>query len=403
MTDTTPYERHEGRGSDAAARIRALLGNTPSERAARIFAVLVCSGMATIFATKWLGYGTVVTTGLPVVVMVGYALLLKFRNLRVSDEQAADNFYYMGFLFTLTSLGMALYQFGQGEGVEQIIRNFGIALATTITGIALRILWLQTRLDPVEIEHQTRLELADASRSLTAEMSNSAREFTQFRADSLQMVEEGFERVRVLAEEASERTRESLAGIVEAGREPLDEASRAFAERTDAIAEVLKERITTQDNLFARGHEALTEMYDGMAQDVKEVRKHLKSLERMLSKVQTPEEIVRIEMDDVISGLRAAIDDAGEQSRVLKEKWADGSDALTSAAASVDEIARRLSDPPEPRDTSNELMAEVRRTAEAVVERLDRLSDAFERGSTSRAVVRPRPEGLVYRGQKVPS
>jgi len=45
--------------------------------------------------------------------MIGYALLiwLAARACGLRDDQAGDNLYYMGFLFTLTSLGVSAYQF----------------------------------------------------------------------------------------------------------------------------------------------------------------------------------------------------------------------------------------------------------------------------------------------------
>jgi len=72
------------------------------------------------------------------------------RNLRLRDDQSGDNLYYMGFLFTLTSLGVSLYQFSVERAAEEIVQNFGIAIASTITGIALRVVFNQMRRDPVE-------------------------------------------------------------------------------------------------------------------------------------------------------------------------------------------------------------------------------------------------------------
>ena len=69
--------------------------------------------------------------------MVGYAVLLGARLFRLRDDQSGDNLYYMGFLFTLTSLAVSLYQFSAAGSAEQIVQNFGIAIASTIAGITL--------------------------------------------------------------------------------------------------------------------------------------------------------------------------------------------------------------------------------------------------------------------------
>jgi hypothetical protein len=64
----------------------------------------------------------------------------------------AINLYYIGFLYTLTSLGVSLWQFSSTEGAETIVTNFGVAIASTIFGVALRVLFNQMRQDPVEVE-----------------------------------------------------------------------------------------------------------------------------------------------------------------------------------------------------------------------------------------------------------
>ena len=78
----------------------------------------------------------------------------------------------MGFLFTLTSLAVSLYQFSAAGSAEQIVQNFGIAIASTIAGITLRILFNQMRRDPVEVEATARMELAEASRRVKRELES---------------------------------------------------------------------------------------------------------------------------------------------------------------------------------------------------------------------------------------
>src|ERR1700675_1875280 len=105
--------------------------------------------------------------------MIGYAVLLGARVFRLRDDQSGDNLYYMGFLFTLTSLAVSLYQFSSDGSAEQIVQNFGIAIGSTIAGITLRIFFNQMRRDPVEVEHTARLELANASRRLRRELDST--------------------------------------------------------------------------------------------------------------------------------------------------------------------------------------------------------------------------------------
>jgi hypothetical protein len=47
---------------------------------------------------------------------------LVLRAFRLRDDQSSDNRYYMGFLFTLTSLAVSLCQFSAAGSAEQIAR-----------------------------------------------------------------------------------------------------------------------------------------------------------------------------------------------------------------------------------------------------------------------------------------
>src|SRR6185437_4020721 len=100
-----------------------------------VFFVVVLAGVAYIIASKLNGLPAVFATLVPVSIMIAYAMLLGFARLfRLRDDQSGDNLYYMGFLFTLTSLAVSLYQFSAAGSAEQIVQNFGIAIASTIAG-----------------------------------------------------------------------------------------------------------------------------------------------------------------------------------------------------------------------------------------------------------------------------
>ena len=49
---------------------------------------------------------------------------------------AGDNFYYLGFIYTLASLSAALVELRTGINSTAILGAFGVALITTIVGIA---------------------------------------------------------------------------------------------------------------------------------------------------------------------------------------------------------------------------------------------------------------------------
>src|SRR3954466_15244055 len=173
--------RKTSAGSQLMAEPENLRGLPPGLLSGLVFFAVVLFGCGYIVFSKVSGLGAVCVTLVPVAIMVAYALLLGLARLfRLRDDQSGDNLYYMGFLFTLTSLAVSLHQYSVEGSAEQIVQNFGIAIASTIAGIALRIFFNQMRRDPVEVEHVARLELAEASRKVKRELESTVLEFGYF-------------------------------------------------------------------------------------------------------------------------------------------------------------------------------------------------------------------------------
>lgn len=152
------------------------------------------AGVLAILALKTLVDSQLVVTVVPCGLMLWYAALLwNFDESRARYDSAGDNLYYLGFLFTLTSLAYSLYRFTADEGdTEIIVTNFGIAIATTILGMALRILLARPVVDdPAVTEDAARLELATTARKLRAEMSYIVATFRETLEEEVEDVSRG--------------------------------------------------------------------------------------------------------------------------------------------------------------------------------------------------------------------
>src|ERR1700681_2897027 len=198
---------------------------------ALVFTMFVAAGSAYIALAKLAGLAQVLVTFVPIVIMLAYALLIWFaRNLRLRDDQAGDNLYYMGFLFTLTSLGVSLYQFNVTRAAEEIVQNFGIAIGSTITGIALRVIFNQMRQDPIEVERIMRLELADAARRVRRELDSTVVEFSYVRRAAQQAAADSFSHVAEKFDAIAVKFVASLEDVTSRLTRPLETASRQSAD-----------------------------------------------------------------------------------------------------------------------------------------------------------------------------
>jgi hypothetical protein len=233
--------------------------------------------------------------------MLGFA-----RYLRLRDDQAGDNLYYLGFLYTLTSLGISLWRFSALEGAEGIVANFGIAVSSTILGVALRVFFSQMRQDPLEVERSARLELAEAARRVRQELDATVFEFSSFRRATQQSLLEGMAEVRNQIELASTTVVQALGELPDRSATPLMEASRQIGEILQGLSKALSAGLEESAATLGEG----TSLLRSAATETTEV---LRNFEGRLRAMQMPDGIIEIKLQPAIRGVTKALTDLSER------------------------------------------------------------------------------------------
>jgi exonuclease VII small subunit len=210
-----------------------------------VFGGFTLIGCVFIAVSKLSGLNPFISMMFPIILMLGYLGLSWYSGrIRLHDEQTGDNLYYMGFLFTLSSLGVSLYQFTSDGSMDDVVRNFGIAITSTIVGISLRILYNQTRRDVLDIERATRHDLASMTRRVRAELENTSREFVDFRRVNTQMITEGFDDMLQHMEQTNTQVTETVGKMAEEAIRPMKEASVKFGSVADTAFEQIVSKLT---------------------------------------------------------------------------------------------------------------------------------------------------------------
>ena len=207
------------------------------ERDRWIFFGFFVVGVVFILVLKTAVGSQVVATLVPCLFMFWYAGLQWDSRAREPKPDAnGDNLYYLGFLYTLTSLGHALYRFStEQEDTEVIVTNFGIAISTTILGMALRILLGRPGFDdPPAVEASARRDLASAARRLRAELEYAAADFGGFRSEARRDFKDFRER---LAQDA-----DSTHAVVAKTIDGLERAIENFEQGTRKAVETIVDR-----------------------------------------------------------------------------------------------------------------------------------------------------------------
>lgn len=117
------------------------------------------SALGWYFGDPWISGFTV-----PLLIMAAYiGIGLARKESDVSDEKFADSCYYMGFIFTITSLVFCLFDLPHiGEKLTLIAVRFGAAMISTIAGLAVRVYLVSFKQDAADALHMAEDGVVDA-------------------------------------------------------------------------------------------------------------------------------------------------------------------------------------------------------------------------------------------------
>ena len=261
-----------------------------------MFVGFLAVGAGWIVALKSLGIGVPVgnggappmsialsATGPPVLLIIIYMFYaVKAERFKGREYWAADNLYYLGFLYTLTSLSVSIAQFSVDQSnIGIITSNFGIALATTIVGLALRIVMSQLRQDATEFERQAHQELSRAVQQFRTRLDDSTRSLDGFNRDLMA-------NVRKNTDELAQRTTELL-----------DMHGRRYAEMLERMSAGLKDAAI-----------ALLQTATTVNGQVGATVKALQRLNQRIDAIETPSDLLERKLAPAAAALGRLIDES---------------------------------------------------------------------------------------------
>lgn len=159
------------------------------------FATIALFGCISIILLKAIFVSHVVTWLVVIFscsLIILYAFIMRsFAKEIVMPEQVGDNCYYMGFLFTISSLVAALVLFNEEEiDPRMILSSFGIGLSTTVVGIVCRIWLSHVPANPEEIYKVNYDNLAVSAKDLCSELLRAQNSFQNLSMQLCQSAQE---------------------------------------------------------------------------------------------------------------------------------------------------------------------------------------------------------------------
>ena len=368
-------------------------------------------GIIAIFLSRFLIPGTAGTSVAALLAIMVIAVLGIYYNKQRAEEdidinRAGDDLYYLGFLFTLSSLIyalVALFIFGSGTDLDQrtneLIGNFGIALLSTVAGILGRIILQST-------ENQNRRgteasrpsdDLHMLAQRLRAEMRGASDAFSHYnRMTMLQaeatkkhaerMVKHFTKKLEENAQSAvvrSESIYQEMAGQIQETNDTLERHSGAVARVLETHAGQLNSVNASLDQ-FRADIEQTQRSMDGFGQTLgnqsSESADFLKKLNERINTVQQS----LSELPDKIKRTQNQFDALGETAKTAMTGFDDKAEQMASAYGNLTNIAGKQQEIMEKDlERAREVSSRMETAVPMWTGHTERIQEAFEAVNTS--------------------
>ncbi|MBC8308803.1 MAG: hypothetical protein H8E55_75285 [Pelagibacterales bacterium] len=264
---------------------------------------------------------TIVLIALMMAYLLGVIFLNKKMNTFVRDEQMGDSFYYLGFLYTLTALAVSL--FGIEEDINELLKNFGIAITTTLIGLIGRIILSQFRESLDEMKEKSERQISDSARKLNTQLVQS---IDILRNQSIAI---------------SKNTDKALQDSSSSLRRYMVENSKILQESTEKSKNVIEE-FNRQASDITRKISRINipaDKFEKFQESVDDIVKTLNNLESGLKKSSAESEIHKV--TENFRSLNASIK---SQSKLLNDEFANSKDVLENLTKNLVSVAKFISE-----------------------------------------------------------
>lgn len=281
-------------------------------------------------------------------VLVAYAMSASLSSrTKIEPETIGDNCYYLGFLFTLTSLGIVLFQIA-GPGADQemfrrVIGGFGLALSSTIFGVFLRILFMQARHDLVAREKEAQRDLFSATRDFRTALAQSTSEVKSFSTEVTQLASETVERLRDVSARADAIQRDAAEKAATVQRETAEKVAAIERETAEKVSLVHREAaekaaaasISTVEASLAKASTLVQEAVREAA-----ITTTKEAAQGVAKEIERGAEFFKAQYEALANELRKQADDTRSTMQILAELRAGSADQMTAMTSQMEAVAR---------------------------------------------------------------
>src|SRR5690606_24981634 len=174
-------------------------------------------------------------------------------------------------VYTLASLSHAIFTFNPDDAAGTIVQGFGVALATTILGLVLRVFFNQGRPELENIEQQVRLEFMQATAELKSELAAVVQNLNDTSRQLQQSLREIHSSAEATIKEFGKNTIAEIQATTCSATEAIQSHSNNFVKQSKLHAEGI-ESVLMRIDRHGASLDAVTTAHHALAQIAEEAR-----------------------------------------------------------------------------------------------------------------------------------
>lgn len=164
-----------------------------------LFIVAIILKVGSSFLGWWFRYPWSLGFAVPLAIMALYIVLgYKRRDTDLTDEKFADTCYYLGFIFTITSIIFGLFDLPNiGTRIQEIAVRFGAAMVSTVLGLVVRVYLVSFKRDLADAIEAAEDSVIVASDKFRDQLVSAFEKFREFQSEVDNATKSTIERVNM--------------------------------------------------------------------------------------------------------------------------------------------------------------------------------------------------------------
>lgn len=312
-------------------------------RLQKLFFLTVVFKVATAFLGWYFQMPWSLGFAVPLGIMALYIVLgLKRRDDDISDEKFADTCYYLGFIFTITSIIFSLFDLPNiGTRIQDIAVRFGAAMVSTVAGLAVRVYLVSFKKDAADAVQDAEDAVIKASQRFREQLVMAYEKFRDFEDEVDKSAKGTVERVNMQIEKLSHDHSARLATFFEELSKQNQVAFTSALEEVKGASLKLSASVERYSAGIQGNLESIEQKVTSFADAVTERLRTTRFPDDYFSeRLAQPLELLQEASREVASQVRLASGEVSESTAVLAGALKKLKTKATSAEESLETVVR---------------------------------------------------------------